>query len=372
MHAQGFLHRDINPANVFVRENGTPVLLDFGAARQAVGHKSMSLTSIVSPGYAPLEQYASDGNQGPWTDVYSLSAVIFRAVTGQNPPEAVSRMKVDRVSQYLDGVAGRYSATFLAAIKLGMAVDEKMRPQSVAELRPVLLSESHSSSRDSQVAPRAKTTIVSMPSTAKRARSAPGMSAASRHATRKRSAQPWGWIGVGLVAAAGIGLMLTVKSAPTPAPNPGVVTQRAAPGPTAPAAPVEQPRAEQPAQAPAPSASESQPPAPVPVHTPAIAPLAEATVPPPAPVRPIDPGVVFPKAAPHLPKPPPKSNPALARDFQAADTDGDGAISAAEARARMPRLARDFERADANRDGRVTLIELQRFIHSGAEKGALP
>jgi serine/threonine protein kinase len=92
----------IKPSNVYMRADGSPVLLDFGAARQAIGHRSMSLTSIVSPGYAPLEQYASDGNQGPWSDVYSFSAVLYRAVTGENPPEAVSRMRIDRVAARLE------------------------------------------------------------------------------------------------------------------------------------------------------------------------------------------------------------------------------------------------------------------------------
>ena len=68
VHKAGFLHRDIKPSNVFMREDGTPVLLDFGSARLAAGGASKSLTAIISPGYAPLEQYAADGNQGPWSD----------------------------------------------------------------------------------------------------------------------------------------------------------------------------------------------------------------------------------------------------------------------------------------------------------------
>ena len=84
VHAAGFLHRDIKPSNVFVRRSDeTPVLLDFGAARQALGRKSKSLTAVASAGYSPPEQYESEGEQGPWTDIYALSALCYRAITGE-------------------------------------------------------------------------------------------------------------------------------------------------------------------------------------------------------------------------------------------------------------------------------------------------
>ncbi|MHA1571150.1 MAG: serine/threonine protein kinase, partial [Alphaproteobacteria bacterium] len=92
VHEAGFLHRDIKPANIFVRQSGKPVLLDFGAARQAMGNKSQSLTAIVTSGYAPHEQYESDGNQGAWTDIYAMGAVLYRAVSGEVPPEAPMRL----------------------------------------------------------------------------------------------------------------------------------------------------------------------------------------------------------------------------------------------------------------------------------------
>ena len=92
VHAAGFLHRDIKPSNVFVRRaDETPVLLDFGAARQALGRKSKSLTAVASAGYSPPEQYESEGEQGPWTDIYALSALCYRAITGKAPMEAPRR-----------------------------------------------------------------------------------------------------------------------------------------------------------------------------------------------------------------------------------------------------------------------------------------
>ena len=139
VHQAGFLHRDIKPSNVFIREKGTPVLLDFGAARMATGGNSKSLTAIVSAGYAPLEQYISDGNQGPWSDIYALSGVMYRAVTNENPPDAVKRMKVDNTMQALAAARTRYSECFLNAIEWGMLLDEKMRPQNIAEWRKMFL-----------------------------------------------------------------------------------------------------------------------------------------------------------------------------------------------------------------------------------------
>jgi len=131
----GFLHRDIKPSNIFIRDTGVPVLLDFGAARLAAGAATRTMTSILTPGYAPLEQYSKDGNQGPWTDIYSLAAVVYRAVSGENPPDAVSRMKSDNVKQTLISLHDRYSPGFLYGIDRGMEIDEKKRPQSVAEWR---------------------------------------------------------------------------------------------------------------------------------------------------------------------------------------------------------------------------------------------
>ncbi len=95
VHKAGFLHRDIKPGNIYIRKDGSPVLLDFGAARLAVGSRSQSLTSIVSAGYAPFEQYTTRGHQGPWTDIYAMGGVLYRAVTGQRPPDAPDRIRND-------------------------------------------------------------------------------------------------------------------------------------------------------------------------------------------------------------------------------------------------------------------------------------
>jgi len=138
VHAAGFLHRDIKPANIFVRENGSPVLIDFGASRQAIGGVTKSITSVLTPGYAPLEQYSSDGNQGPWTDIYAMAGVLYRAIANDNPPDAVSRMKADTVPGKLSALRGRVSEPLLRSVEWALTLDEHQRPQSVPEWKRVL------------------------------------------------------------------------------------------------------------------------------------------------------------------------------------------------------------------------------------------
>jgi hypothetical protein len=142
MHRANFLHRDIAPDNVIVRPDGTPVLLDFGAARRAVAEMSRALTGIVKAGYSPHEQYSSDGRlQGPWSDIYALGGTLYRAVCGRRPEEATLRLDVDRMptaGQLAE--KGRFRPGFLAAIDACLKVKYTERPQSVAQVRPLLLA----------------------------------------------------------------------------------------------------------------------------------------------------------------------------------------------------------------------------------------
>ncbi len=137
VHAQGFLHRDIKPSNVIVRRDGVPILIDFGAARQAMGGRTRTLTSILTPQYAPIEQYAMDGKQGPWTDIYATAAVLHHTIAGFAPPEAVSRVGNDPYRPLAATHADRFDHAMLSAIDRGLAFAPEQRPQSIAEWRPL-------------------------------------------------------------------------------------------------------------------------------------------------------------------------------------------------------------------------------------------
>ncbi len=145
MHESGVIHRDIKPDNIFLRRDGTPVLLDFGSARQAIGEKTMDLTTVVSAGYAPIEQYAKDeGKQGPWTDIYGLGATVYRAIMGNAPPDALVRsnalinLSQDIIPKLVDEQLNKFSYRLLRAIDHALAFKADDRPQSIAAWREEL------------------------------------------------------------------------------------------------------------------------------------------------------------------------------------------------------------------------------------------
>lgn len=139
MHAQNFLHRDIAPDNVIIRNDDTPVLLDFGSARRAIAEHTKTITGMVKGGYSPQEQYASDARlQGPWTDIYAFGATLYRAVTGAPPDEATLRGVEDRLKPLVETMQGNYRASFLAAVDACLKVKPADRPQSLAALREIL------------------------------------------------------------------------------------------------------------------------------------------------------------------------------------------------------------------------------------------
>jgi serine/threonine protein kinase/HAMP domain-containing protein len=154
VHGAGFLHRDIKPDNIYVRkDDGSLVLLDFGAARQAVGQAG-AMAEVVTPGYAPPEQYGN-GAQGPWTDIYSLGATLYWMVSGAKPPAAPKRASggAAMVSAQEAG-QGRYSEVFLRAVDWALEPDPAARPQDLHAFSQKLFA-SHAGSLALQDALRA-------------------------------------------------------------------------------------------------------------------------------------------------------------------------------------------------------------------------
>ncbi|VAW97892.1 Serine/threonine protein kinase [hydrothermal vent metagenome] len=138
VHDAGFIHRDIKPSNVYIREDGSPVLIDFGSARQVSGTPTRALTSLVTYGYAPFEQYnESEEKQGPWTDIYALGASLYFGLAGKLPIDALTRGSgllstgIDPYKPLSVMLEGKYSASFLRAIDHALLFHASERPQDV-------------------------------------------------------------------------------------------------------------------------------------------------------------------------------------------------------------------------------------------------
>ncbi|MDP1650444.1 MAG: protein kinase [Rubrivivax sp.] len=140
LHSEGVYHRDIAPDNIQIEPDGHPVLLDFGAARRVISDKSQTLTAILKPAYAPIEQYAEAGSvkQGPWTDLYALGATLHYLLLLRPPPPATARAVHDDAAPLAGMQLPGCSENFLQIVDWMLAPRPSDRPQSVAALRQVL------------------------------------------------------------------------------------------------------------------------------------------------------------------------------------------------------------------------------------------
>ena len=140
VHAEGFIHRDVTPDNIYITKDGNVKLLDFGSARYSIGDKSKSLDVILKVGYAPKEQYIRRGRQGPYTDVYSCAACLYAAITGYLPPESLERLDQDTLTRPSE--AGAEIPLYLErAILKGLAVQPEDRFQTAGEFLDALESQ---------------------------------------------------------------------------------------------------------------------------------------------------------------------------------------------------------------------------------------
>lgn len=141
VHTHKLLHLDIKPANIYIAMDGTPVLLDFGAARQALANDRPLLKPMYTNGFAAPEQYLGMKDLGPWTDIYSIGATIYSCLVGGPPPAANERMKKDNMPSSHDLWGEQFSAEFLNIIDWCLKLDAEERPHSVMALQKALLME---------------------------------------------------------------------------------------------------------------------------------------------------------------------------------------------------------------------------------------
>ncbi len=154
IHDNGFLHRDVKPQNIYLTETGRPILLDFGAARASLTERSLSV--VMTPGYAPPEQYHRKGEQGPWTDIYACAATLYYLVSGVTPLDGTERAISDDLEP-LEKLAA-VTPQFTAAVRQAMAVNYKERPQNIRQFQTLLTFGS-----GTPVPPPIPTTAGSMP-----------------------------------------------------------------------------------------------------------------------------------------------------------------------------------------------------------------
>src|SRR6185503_12963563 len=141
VHTNKLLHLDIKPANVFLRTDGSPLLIDFGAARQTLSGEIEKLAPTYTPGFAAPEQYARRAELGPWTDIYSIGATLYACLAGAAPQPAHERLKKDELVPARKRWAEQYSRVLLDIIDWCLRLDHLERPQSVLALQKALLGE---------------------------------------------------------------------------------------------------------------------------------------------------------------------------------------------------------------------------------------
>jgi hypothetical protein len=141
VHKNKLLHLDIKPANVYVRNDGTPLLIDFGAARQMLSAEGMKLPPTYTPGFAPPEMHLKRELLGPWSDIYSVGATMYSCFAGAAPQPANARLEEDLVVPASRAWAGKYAADLLEIVDWCLRLDHLQRPQSVFALQKALLGE---------------------------------------------------------------------------------------------------------------------------------------------------------------------------------------------------------------------------------------
>jgi serine/threonine protein kinase len=162
VHSNKLLHLDIKPANVYIRNDGAPVLIDFGAARQTLAGGGMKLPPTYTPGFASPEQHADREMLGPWSDIYSVGATIYATLAGEPPPPADERLENDALTPARRAWRGKYSKELLDTIDWCLRVFHFERPQSVFMLQKALTGEKPPASADHTVVKGLRSALLRM------------------------------------------------------------------------------------------------------------------------------------------------------------------------------------------------------------------
>ncbi|MES2830703.1 MAG: serine/threonine-protein kinase [Pseudomonadota bacterium] len=154
VHTHKLLHLDLKPANIYLRVDGTPILLDFGAARQTLTSDLPKLYPMYTPGFAAPELYVKNAALGPWTDIYGIGASMFACMVGAPPQPADQRATNDKMEAHFSKLESIYSSQLIQVIRWSLMVDPLARPQSVFALQKALLAEAPAG-RESLLVPAA-------------------------------------------------------------------------------------------------------------------------------------------------------------------------------------------------------------------------
>ena len=141
VHQHKMLHLDIKPANIFITDDNTAVLIDFGAAREVLSKEGNFIRPMYTPGFAAPEMYRRDSSMGPWTDIYAIGACIYACMQGYPPNDAPQRLEKDRLALALSRLRGVYSDNLIEVVEWCMSLDPLSRPQSVFALQKELSRE---------------------------------------------------------------------------------------------------------------------------------------------------------------------------------------------------------------------------------------
>ena len=147
VHSSKLLHLDIKPANIYVRNDGTPILIDFGAARETLGAEAGGFPPMYTPGYASPEHYSGRERLGPWSDIYSVGASLYATLVARAPQPADQRAERDRLVPASKVCSGKFSRQLLETVDWCLQLDHMQRPQSVFTLQKALLEETQAETK---------------------------------------------------------------------------------------------------------------------------------------------------------------------------------------------------------------------------------